>query len=217
MLQRPFRRFTYVTVHSPTLPSFHLRHSSFYNSSVASPTSQALYIRHLASRPCYTMVYTLIFIYASHCPTRGGQCDAWQGFNFVDIITHWFQNVWVFLFPMNACSMKIGSLHDLSLNHYEKDNQRLSAPHSPSLPYWQRMADLNENVLSDLLLNTLPFKSVILLLSNIVTHHQNNYHDITNIANLPTFRGGSVTQAVRRSLSIAGVMSSPLGQTLWAS
>ena len=36
----PFRHFTYVTTHSPTLPSLYLRHSSFFNPSVASPTSQ---------------------------------------------------------------------------------------------------------------------------------------------------------------------------------
>ena len=35
-----FRHFTYVTTHFPTLPSFYLRHSSFSNPSVASPTSQ---------------------------------------------------------------------------------------------------------------------------------------------------------------------------------
>ena len=35
-----FRRFTYVTAHSPTLPSLYLRRSSFSNPSVASPTSQ---------------------------------------------------------------------------------------------------------------------------------------------------------------------------------
>ena len=50
--------------HSPTLPSLHLRHSSFSNPSVASPTSrlilkpfrsptsQALDLRHLASCQC---------------------------------------------------------------------------------------------------------------------------------------------------------------------
>ena len=61
---QPFRHFTYVTAHSATLPSFylrhssfptllllHLRHSSFSNPSFASPTSQALHLRHLASRP----------------------------------------------------------------------------------------------------------------------------------------------------------------------
>ena len=60
----PFRRFTYVTAHSPTLPSLYLRHSSFYNfpllhlrqssfsnPSFASPTSWALHLIHLASSP----------------------------------------------------------------------------------------------------------------------------------------------------------------------
>ena len=41
MLQT-FRRFTYVTTHSPTLPSFHLRHSSCSKPSVVSPTSQLI-------------------------------------------------------------------------------------------------------------------------------------------------------------------------------
>ena len=35
-------RFTYVTAHSPTLPPLYLRHSSFSNPSVASPTSQLI-------------------------------------------------------------------------------------------------------------------------------------------------------------------------------
>ena len=42
LILQPFRRFTYVTAHSPTLPFLHLRHSSFSNPSFASPTSQAL-------------------------------------------------------------------------------------------------------------------------------------------------------------------------------
>ena len=46
----PFRCFTYVTAHSPSLPLFYLRHSSFSNPSFASPASQALLLRHLASR-----------------------------------------------------------------------------------------------------------------------------------------------------------------------
>ena len=36
----PFRHFSYVTTHSPTHPSLYLRHSSFFNPFVASPTSQ---------------------------------------------------------------------------------------------------------------------------------------------------------------------------------
>ena len=69
LIQQAFRHFTYVTTHSPTLPSLsyftvhsstlpllHLRHSSFSNPSFASPTPQALHLIHLASRPCYIHV-----------------------------------------------------------------------------------------------------------------------------------------------------------------
>ena len=51
IILQSFRRFTYVTAHFPTLPSLRLcqAHSPAL---VASPTTQALHIRHLASRPC---------------------------------------------------------------------------------------------------------------------------------------------------------------------
>ena len=42
LILQPFRHFTYVTAHSPSLPSLHLRHSSFSNPSVASSTSQLI-------------------------------------------------------------------------------------------------------------------------------------------------------------------------------
>ena len=51
LIIQPFRHFTYVTAHSPTLPLLHICHSSFSNLSFASPTSQTLHLRHLASRP----------------------------------------------------------------------------------------------------------------------------------------------------------------------
>ena len=51
LILQPFRRFTYVTAHYPTLPLLHLHHSSFSKPSFAFPTSQALHLRHLASRP----------------------------------------------------------------------------------------------------------------------------------------------------------------------
>ena len=51
LIVQPIRRFTYVTVHSPTLPFLRLRHSSFSNSSLASPTSQARHLIHLANHP----------------------------------------------------------------------------------------------------------------------------------------------------------------------
>ena len=40
LILQSFHHFTYVTTHSSTLPSLYLRHSSFANPSVASPTSQ---------------------------------------------------------------------------------------------------------------------------------------------------------------------------------
>ena len=46
------RRFIYATAHSITLPPLHVRHRSFYNPFVVSPTSQALHVLHLASRQC---------------------------------------------------------------------------------------------------------------------------------------------------------------------
>ena len=51
LILQPFRCFTYITAHSPTLPLRHLRRSSFSIPSFASPTSQALHLIHLASRP----------------------------------------------------------------------------------------------------------------------------------------------------------------------
>ena len=51
LILQPFRRFTYITAHSPTLLLLHLRHSSFSNPSFGSPTSQVLHLIHLASCP----------------------------------------------------------------------------------------------------------------------------------------------------------------------
>ena len=53
LILQPFHRFTYVTAHSPTLPLLYLRHSSFSIPSFAFPTSQALQLIHLASRPWF--------------------------------------------------------------------------------------------------------------------------------------------------------------------
>ena len=51
LILQHFRHFTYVTTHSPILPSLFLGHSSFSNPSFASPTSLALHLHHLANRP----------------------------------------------------------------------------------------------------------------------------------------------------------------------
>ena len=60
LILQPFRRFTYVKAHSPTLPQLYLRHSSFSNPSSASPTSQVFHLFHLANRP-WRMVYFASF------------------------------------------------------------------------------------------------------------------------------------------------------------
>ena len=62
LILQPFRRFNYVTAHSPTLPLLHLRHSSFSNRSFDSSTSQALHVTHLASRPWRNQKARLIIL-----------------------------------------------------------------------------------------------------------------------------------------------------------
>ena len=52
LIPQPFHHFTYVTTHSPTFPSLHLRHSSFSIPSVALPTSQFI----LQPFHCFTYV-----------------------------------------------------------------------------------------------------------------------------------------------------------------
>ena len=42
LILQSIRRFTYVTAHSPTIPSLHLRHSSFSSLPFASPTTQLI-------------------------------------------------------------------------------------------------------------------------------------------------------------------------------
>ena len=53
LILQPFRRFTYVTAHSPTLPLLHVRHSSFSNPSFASPASHALHLMTSAHSPTF--------------------------------------------------------------------------------------------------------------------------------------------------------------------
>ena len=52
LIIQSFRCFTHATAHSTTLLPLHLHHRTFYNLFVASPTSQALHVLHLAICPC---------------------------------------------------------------------------------------------------------------------------------------------------------------------
>ena len=57
LILQPFQHFTYITAHSPTLLSLHLHHSSFSNPPFASPTAEALHLRHLASCLCHKLLF----------------------------------------------------------------------------------------------------------------------------------------------------------------
>ena len=70
LILQPFRHFTYVTAHSPIVPSLYLHRSSFSNHFVASPTSQLILqpfcrfsyvtsssLTYLASRLCFELIH----------------------------------------------------------------------------------------------------------------------------------------------------------------
>ena len=73
LILQPFHCFTYITAHSPTLPSLYLRHSSFSNPSVASPTSQlilqpffpSLHLRHRS----FSQPFHRFNLVTAHSPT----------------------------------------------------------------------------------------------------------------------------------------------------
>ena len=70
LILQHFRHLTYVTTQSPTLPSLYLRHSSFSNPSVASPTSQFIlqpflrfsYVTSSAHSPTFPSHRTVIVV-----------------------------------------------------------------------------------------------------------------------------------------------------------
>ena len=65
LILQAFRRFTYVAAHSPTLPSFYLRRSSFFNPSVASPTVTA-HSPTLLSLVLHHRIFTYVTWRAAH-------------------------------------------------------------------------------------------------------------------------------------------------------
>ena len=68
LLHLRHRHFTYVTAHSPTLPPLYLRHSSIYSPSGVSPTSQALHLRHNSfSNPCAALPTSQLVLQPFRC------------------------------------------------------------------------------------------------------------------------------------------------------
>ena len=63
LILQPFRHFTCITDHSPTLSSLYLRHSSFSNLSVTSPTSQ------LNSNPSVALPMSQLILQPFRCFT----------------------------------------------------------------------------------------------------------------------------------------------------
>ena len=70
LILQAFSHFTYVTAHShsPTLTLLHLRHSSFSNPSIASPTSQLVLILKAFRHFTYVTTHspTLLSLYLRH-------------------------------------------------------------------------------------------------------------------------------------------------------
>ena len=125
LILQPFCRFTYVTAHFTTLPQLQLCQST-------SPTSSG------EPPMIYNDLY-IDFIYMHLiAPYGAGNATHDRGSILLIQLLHSasvskFSTV--LLFPKNVCIRRVGSLHDLSLNQNEKDNERLSSPHYPSLPY----------------------------------------------------------------------------------
>ena len=71
LILQPIPRFTYVSIHSPTLPLLHICHSSFYNTSFAhSPTFPSLHLRHSSfSNPSVALPTLQLILQSFHCFT----------------------------------------------------------------------------------------------------------------------------------------------------
>ena len=91
LILKAFSHVTYVTAHSPTLPSLYLRHSSFSNPSVASRTSQ------LILQPFFRFSYVTGFSLTS----PGEPPKSTVGYDTQDpfVIRHWWRSKYVVIDP----------------------------------------------------------------------------------------------------------------------
>ena len=85
LIFQAFRRFTYVTAHSPTLPSLYLRHRSFSNPSVASPTSQLISSAHSPSFPSLHLRHSLFSNPSLALPTSQVILQPFRCFTYITI------------------------------------------------------------------------------------------------------------------------------------
>ena len=104
LILQPFRRFTYITAHFPTLLLLPLCHSSFSKPSFASPTSQALHLIHLASHPWDKQIIwwkfaffsqrISILILADNCVTVKELAEYWNSSSWKIFAPDGFQGYW---------------------------------------------------------------------------------------------------------------------------
>ena len=80
LILQAFRPFTYGTAHSPTLPSLYLRHNSFSNPSVASPTYRSF------SNPSFASPTSQVFTYVTWRGAHGEHHLGQSGLGMADPI-----------------------------------------------------------------------------------------------------------------------------------
>ena len=83
------RHFTYLTAHSQTLPLLHLRHNTFSNPSFAFPTSQALRLRHLVSRPWNQQSHTSNAQWLIRCDQGGNRRGRMRNYVLIAYVYCW--------------------------------------------------------------------------------------------------------------------------------
>ena len=123
-----FRRFTYVTSHSPTLSLLYLRHNSFSNPFVASPTSQ------LILQPFRRFTYV-----TAHSPTLPSLYLCHSSFSnpFVAsptsqfILQPFFRFSCVTISSLNSSGEPpMGSIHGYTLDFFSRNRGRWSGTES---------------------------------------------------------------------------------------
>ena len=124
LILQSFRRFTYVTTHSPTLLLLQLHHSWLSKPSFTSPTSQDFHLRHLASRlcsinnvdPCLYLLWSRIKVFKSQYG-KGGRLSVMGVFFFFLQFPHFHpSNIFHFSFLLSSYHFIFSFINFRSLN-----------------------------------------------------------------------------------------------------